>query len=98
MKQEKDAGAVIAQSLWIEISKYILTSSHIPCDAKIVVRIFYGGRAALGPRVTKTNTAFARQYTKVEETMVRFAETAPLFDFIDAGGGKERADDKIKGK
>ena len=29
--------------------------------------------------------------------MVKFAETAPLFDFIDVGGGKERADDKIKG-
>ena len=88
-----DAGISIAQALWLELSKHILSSDRIPPHSKIVVRIFYNGRHMLGPRVANN----MRQYTQMEETMIKFAETQPLFDFLDCGGGKERADDKIKG-
>lgn len=92
-KSKPDPGVTLAQALRVDISKYILLNSHIPAHSRIVVRIFFNGRHTLGPR----RTSNARQYTKMEETMVRFAETQPLFDFIDCGGGKERADDKIRG-
>lgn len=83
-----------AQRLRTEVMKYILAhESTIPPHSKVVARVFYNGRAMLGERVQNGK----RQYTQLEAFMVKFAETQPLFDFLDCGGGKERADDKIRG-
>ena len=97
IKGQRDPGVTIAQSLWIELSKHILISGTIPAESRIVVRIFFNGRSSLGERVAPKAGKYARQYSKMEEAMIRFAETQPLFDFIDCGGGKERADSKIQG-
>ena len=71
----------------------MIDHQEIPMHSKILVRVFFNGRQLLGPRVQNN----ARQYSEIEEFMVRFSETQPLFDFMDCGGGKERADSKIKG-
>jgi hypothetical protein len=80
-----------------EVTKYIL-SQHgtIPVTAKIITRVFcnFSSRPGLMTNFRKSGPAVL----SLAEFAVQFTEKLPLFDFFDAGRGKERADDKIRGK
>ena len=89
-------GAVAAMRIRNEVTKYILQhSDSIPVTAKIVTRVFsnFSGRSTLRTslRQNKVTTVGLAEFA------VQFTEKQPLFDFFDAGRGKERADDKIRG-
>lgn len=97
-KSDHNAGAYTAS----QVQKAVETeSSNLPditSNAKTVVRIFHNEsgsssssnsrRRLFGQQVANSVTIFRRQFT----------EALPLYDFLDSGQGKERADIKIKGK
>jgi hypothetical protein len=71
---------------------YLTTHREIPLHSKIVVRIFFNAssqRGKLGKDGLRGTPAF-------HTFMIQFSETHPLFDFLDCGRGRERADSKIK--
>jgi hypothetical protein len=80
-----------------EVTKYILNQhGTIPVTAKIITRVFcnFSSRPGLMTNFRKSGPAIL----SLSEFAVQFTEKLPLFDFFDAGRGKERADDKIRGK
>ncbi|EXJ57891.1 hypothetical protein A1O7_05314 [Cladophialophora yegresii CBS 114405] len=90
-------GAMAATRVRNEVTKFILSQDGtIPVTAKIITRVFcnFSSRPGL-------MTSFRRSGPVglgLAEFAVQFTEKLPLFDFFDAGRGKERADDKIRGK
>lgn len=81
------AGRHAAHAIKIEVQRYLLQNrSRVPLHAKIVTRVFTN----LGdsPHMKSASVTFPRH----------FSESMPLFDFVNCGGGKERADSKIQGK
>lgn len=92
-KSSNPPGAKAAQAIKDEVRKYIFDNrAQIPLPSRIVVRVFQNiwagdipvSRLSLGTR--KLTQEFARDFT----------ESMPLFDYIDCGTGKERADSKIQ--
>jgi hypothetical protein len=67
----------------------------LPHDIKIVVRVYANtkglARACALARVVDSPIM-------VEQFARGFTQSQPLFDFVDTGEGKERADYKIKGE
>ncbi|KIW80972.1 hypothetical protein Z517_03995 [Fonsecaea pedrosoi CBS 271.37] len=86
-------GAIAATRIRNEVIKYILNQNGtIPITSKVVTRVFINfGGGVRQPRPRKSHTGVA-----VADFAVQFTEKIPLFDFFDAGRGKERADDKIR--
>lgn len=83
---EFSAGRYAANSIKIEVQKYLLQSNgRIPLHSKIMTRVFTN----LGDskHMRAASVSFPRQ----------FSESMPLFDFVNCGSGKERADSKIQG-
>jgi hypothetical protein len=81
-----DAGMLAAAQMRDTVQQCIEANPDIEAHAKIIVRAFYNQGGSKGnPHVDSQQ--FAR----------RFTESMPLFDFCDAGSGKERADVKIRG-
>lgn len=87
-------GVQAAQRMRLEVLRYMETQKDIPTDSKIVVRVFYNGKSKL-PYPRKDGTVHKSVF---ESFMHKFSETQPLFDFLDCGQGKERADSKIRGR
>lgn len=90
-------GAMAATRLRNEVAKYILSQNGtIPVTAKIMTRVFcnFSSRQGLMKSFRKRGLAGL----SLPEFAVQFTEKLPLFDFFDAGRGKERVDDKIRGK
>ncbi|KIW66436.1 hypothetical protein PV04_05771 [Phialophora macrospora] len=89
-------GAMAATRIRNEVTKYILSQQGtIPVTAKIVTRVFCN----FSSRPPGLMTNFRKSGPAVlslGEFAVQFTEKLPLFDFFDAGRGKERADDKIR--
>lgn len=86
------AGAIAATRIRNEVTKYILSQNGtIPIASKIVTRCFCNFES--GPKWRKHGLGS----DGLAEFALHFTEKLPLFDFFDAGRGKERADDKIRG-
>ena len=64
----------------------------IPLHSKIIVRIFFNASSQRG----KLGKDGLRGTPAVHTFMIQFSETHPLFDFLDSGSGRERADTKLK--
>jgi hypothetical protein len=71
---------------------YIAAHKEIPLHSKIVVRVFFNASSQRG----KLGKDGLRSTPALHTFMVQFSETHPLFDFLDCGSGRERADSKIK--
>ncbi|KIX93551.1 uncharacterized protein Z520_10729 [Fonsecaea multimorphosa CBS 102226] len=90
-------GAIAATRIRNEVVKYILhQNGTIPITSKVVTRVFlnYGSGARLG--MLQSRRRSTPTGVDVADFAVQFTEKVPLFDFFDAGRGKERADDKIR--
>ncbi|KIV86976.1 hypothetical protein PV11_02549 [Exophiala sideris] len=90
-----EPGGLAATKIKNEVIKYILNQNgKIPPASKIITRVFcnYGGSEGrmLSKQRAKATAVGLRDFA------VQFTERMPLFDFSDAGRGKERADDKIR--
>lgn len=70
----------------------MVTHGEIPLHSKIVVRVFFNAGSHHG----KLGKDGLRSTPAVHTFMIQFSETHPLFDFLDCGSGRERADTKIK--
>lgn len=71
---------------------YIAAHKEIPLYSKIVVRVFFNASSQRG----KLGKDGLRSTPALHTFMIQFSETHPLFDFLDCGSGRERADNKIK--
>ena len=96
MPDHLSPGAVAASRIRNEVIRYILDQhGRIPANSKIVTRVFcnFGGlerHLAAKPGARPVNAV-------TKDFAVYFTEKIPLFDYFDAGRGKERVDDKIRG-
>ncbi|KAI9774907.1 MAG: hypothetical protein M1840_000123 [Geoglossum simile] len=86
----KEAGSILSYSLREFIQREMPYLSH---DIRIVVRIYANtkglARACALARIVES-PSYVEQFAK------GFTQSQPLFDFVDTGEGKERADYKIK--
>jgi hypothetical protein len=71
---------------------YIAAHKEIPLHSKIVARVFFNASSHQG----KLGKDGLRNTPALHTFMIQFSETHPLFDFLDCGSGRERADSKIK--
>ena len=89
------AGAHAAQAIKANVQQYLLSNDNrLPLTCKIVTRVYQNAGWAL-----RNNTArgLASRQGRVQEFPLHFTESMPLFDYVDCGNGKERADSKIQG-
>jgi hypothetical protein len=108
-----DPGGSAATRIRNEVVKYMLDHTDVaPLTAKIITRVFvnygyersrhvkYNG-ATRGRTVAhdeRLHRAYADAGTGITEFALQFTEKMALFDMFDSGRGKERADDKIRGR
>ncbi|KAL2417858.1 hypothetical protein ABEF95_002185 [Exophiala dermatitidis] len=87
-------GGLAASQIRTEVIKYILKQDGtIPITSKVITRVFcnYGYEQKFLNRQRARSAQIA-----LRDFAVQFTEKIPLFDYFDAGRGKERADDKIR--
>ncbi|KAI9801591.1 MAG: hypothetical protein M1825_003270 [Sarcosagium campestre] len=88
-KGGKDAAAL----LWSAIHDYIERElPNLPSDCKIVGRVYANLR---GLSETCFKAGIVDHPSKVEDFARGFTRSKHLFDFVDVGSGKDRADDKL---
>ena len=88
-------GKEAASLLWNSVTEYVHQNMDaIPSDYKIVTRI-YANLKGLGD-VCHISGIVDRSET-IEDFARGFTGSKQLFDFVDVGMGKDRADDKISG-
>ena len=89
-------GKEAAGKLWGQISDFVHESiSTIPPDYKIVARV-YANLKGLGDICYKSG--ILEKPGTIEDFARGFTGSKVLFDFVDVGSGKDRADEKITGK
>jgi hypothetical protein len=82
-----------------QVTSYILENESIPFGSKIVVRVYINISGKENSSKRRLSFKKSRYDRGVATTFaLQFTETIPLFDFVDVGHGKERADEKIRGK
>lgn len=86
-----------AMQIKFQVTKYIQDQKGtIPFTSAIVTRVFQNFKS-----ICRTPEMPARRATGPRRDWntfsVQFTEKFPLFDFFDAGRGKERVDEKIRG-
>ncbi|KAK5454346.1 hypothetical protein LTS15_006346 [Exophiala xenobiotica] len=90
-----EPGGLAATRIKNEVTRYIMEQApSIPVTSKIITRVFcnFGTseRRMLSRQRVRSTAVGLREFA------VQFTERVPLFDYFDAGRGKERADDKIR--
>jgi len=91
------AGATAATRIRNEVTKHILDQNGgIPITSKIITRVFCNFAGTPGLGMTQSRRRSGPSGIGLPEFALQFTEKIPLFDFFDAGRGKERADDKIR--
>lgn len=95
IEQGEVGGKEAAGLLWNAITNHVHQMLPDLCsDYKIVARI-YANLKGLGDACNKAG--MVDRPTLIEDFARGFTGTKQLFDFIDVGMGKDRADDKISG-
>lgn len=92
--QGTSGGEEAAQKLLTEVTKY-LERYKGGKDWKLIVRIFVN-LEGLARKCQQFD--IVRQSNTLREFAAGFAQSQPLFDFVDVGYGKERADHKLRGE
>ncbi|KAF6231848.1 hypothetical protein HO173_009931 [Letharia columbiana] len=85
-------GREAAGLLWNAVMDHFQTDTDLPSDVKIVTRI-YANLKGLGD-VCKRSGILTTS-SAIEDFARGFTGSKQLFDFVDVGVGKDRADDKI---
>lgn len=92
----EDGGKNAAGALWAAVRDHIARFlSDIPSDYRIVVRVF-AHLKGLGSACY--NAGIVDNPTTIEHFARGFSGSKQLFDFVDVGYGKDRADEKITGE
>ena len=92
----EEGGKEAASMLWGAVRDYVHQNiPGLPSDYKIVARV-YANLNGLSDACNKAgiidNPHLMREFAR------GFTGTKQLFDFIDVGSGKDRADDKVSGE
>lgn len=96
IKAGEAGGRKAASLLHANILNYIQReATNIPMDAKIVCRIYANVRGLADVLV---RAGVCETTETVEQFTHGFTRGKTLFDFVDVGAGKDRADEKIIGK
>ena len=96
ISQGEAGGREAARSLWNSVTEYVQQKlGNIPSDFKIVTRV-YANLKGLGDVCRKAGLIDRSEM--IEEFARGFTGSKQLFDFVDVGMGKDRADDKISGE
>lgn len=94
--QGEAGGKEAASLLWNSVTEYVHQNlSNIPTDFKIVTRV-YANLKGLGDVCRKAG--LIDRSGMIEDFARGFTGSKQLFDFVDVGMGKDRADDKISGE
>jgi hypothetical protein len=96
---EKSPGGLAAMQIKFEVTKYIRDQKGtIPFASKIITRVFQNFQGIISARHGALfSSRRGPQRRDWNNFSIQFTEKFPLFDFFDAGRGKERVDDKIRG-
>ncbi|KAJ9660725.1 hypothetical protein H2201_006804 [Coniosporium apollinis] len=93
LQEGENGGRKAAHILHTEVSEYIQSiESGLPSDVKIVTRIY---ATIKGLAETCIRAGIVDKISAVEEFVRGFTRGKNLFDFVDVGPGKDRADDKL---
>jgi len=96
IKKGEIGGKEAASMLWDAVKDYVQAElPDLPLDHKIMTRI-YANLKGLGDVCHKAG--ILHQSSVLEEFARGLTGSKHLFDFVDVGMGKDRADDKISGK
>lgn len=88
-------GKEAAALLWNSVTEYVHQNiTNLPSDFKIVARV-YANIKGLGDVCHKSR--IIERPDMMEDFARGFTGSKQLFDFVDVGTGKDRADDKISG-
>lgn len=87
-------GANAAQAIKLEVQKYLINhKSQIPIQSRIVVKVFQN---LLDQNLGEIRLRQLHGTRYLSDFSTDFTQSMPLFDYIDSGRGKERADSKIQ--
>ena len=96
IEQGEAGGKEAAGQLWAAVRDYIRSKVlGLSSDYKIVTRV-YANLKGLGETCHRAGIIISPNI--MEEFVRGFTGSKQLFDFIDVGSGKDRADDKICGE
>jgi hypothetical protein len=88
-------GALAAIRMKNEVTKYILENA-VPQSSRVIGRVYINESGVITQ--PRQRVSFKKhQQNLLSLFRIQFTEALPLFDFVDVGHGKERADEKIRG-
>ena len=95
ISQGENGGKEAAETLHESVRDYVYSNlSDVALDYKIVTKIYANLR---GLAETACKAGVVSRPSAVEDFARGFTGSKQLFDFINVGSGKDRADDKITG-
>jgi len=94
LQQGEQGGKDAANQLWASLREYVTRNFPSINSPKIITRI-YANVKGLAEACYKAGIVDRPQL--VEDFVRGFNGSRLLFDFVDVGSGKDRADDKIAG-
>ena len=95
LQEGEQGGKEAATLLWSAVRHFLQREMEdLPPDCKIVTRLYANTK---GLAETCYRSGIVDKPSRVEEFAKGFTRSKHLFDFIDVGGGKERADNKLSG-
>ena len=95
LQKAEQGGKDAAAMLWAAVRDFMQRELHdLPSDCKIVARIYANVR---GLAETCYKAGIVDKPSRVEDFARGFTRSKHLFDFVDVGSGKERADTKLAG-
>jgi hypothetical protein len=111
-EESLDPGGSAAMRIRNEVMKYILNhTDQVPATSKIITRVFINfarssrvtssrsdGNTSSKPVTLNDRRNKSQPGVGLVDFALQFTEKMPLFDMFDAGRGKERVDDKIRGR
>ena len=96
LERGEAGGRDAANELWAQTREYVLRElQQIPQHFKIVTRA-YANLKGLGAACHQSGVLTRSSF--IEDFARGFTGSKQLFDFVDVGSGKDRADEKITGR
>lgn len=96
LRKGLQGGKEAAAALYHSIVSYIERETEIiPLTSRVLCRVYANVK---GLAETLVRAGILEEVTQFEEFVRGFTNGRTLFDFIDVGPGKDRADDKIIGE
>lgn len=95
LRQGEQGGKDAANQLWLSIRDYVSAQFPNLQSPKIVTRLYANFRGLADACV---RAGIVERSSTIEDFARGFNGSRLLFDFVDVGSGKDRADDKIAGR